>query len=475
MTWRFPGGTSRASGAPASSPAARRPGARRSPSGSGRAAKRRRRSCPSTLPGEVTRVLCPDVTEGACSVWRASAVARPRTASRSPGEDDLPVAALSVGATTGCRRARPASPACRRPARRCRSRRRATSAPERAARSAGHRLRGLGGDGPVALEHLRRHAEAPHLHLVRVGDDAAEEDVARARRRPSAGRRRCPPVQDSAVASVRPELPAARRGRCSPTVRSSSAKSSSAKRARERPHRAVRRASSAAGLAENMSTRISRSCAQTVTSSPSPSPPASSSARATADSLGPKKRRIRCVGGATRPRARDAAPPTRGRAARAGAARWAARAGRPPRLPSCSRRTAGAVPGEPERHAALPASRPACGRRRRSRRTGAPRRSATARETALDLARRAPRRRPARGRRPARASPRCDRRGSGPRPPEKTADVGLQASAHRLPRARPGRRRPRASARLETDRGQLAGEERRRWRRPCRRARARCP
>ena len=59
----------------------------------------------------------------------------------------------------------------------------------------------------VLLDQLGRYAELRDLDLVRVRDDPAEEDVARARDSREELRDR-PPVQDSAVASVSPRVAA---------------------------------------------------------------------------------------------------------------------------------------------------------------------------------------------------------------------------------------------------------------------------
>ena len=157
-----------------------------------------------------------------------------------------------------------------------------------------------------------------------------------------------PPVQDSAVASVSPS--SLQRSRTSSaTVRSSAANRSAAKRSsRARWRRSARPSPS---VSENMSTRISRSCAQIVTSSPSPSPPTSSSTRATADSLGPKKRSSRCSGTSTPASTRCSAADsrTRGQSLRSSLGG----PGRATATPaSCSRSSSGRGACEPERRPA---------------------------------------------------------------------------------------------------------------------------
>ena len=161
-------------------------------------------------------------------------------------------------------------------------------------------------------------------------------------------------MQDSAVASIRP---AARQASStsSCTGRSSSAKSAAPNRDRA-PARA-RPARTAPPSRVRRSTWISRSRAQTVISTPWPSPPLSAIARATADSLGPKKRRTRCSLFGMRARIR----PTDSWASAAGQSRRSSPGGpgsATATRPSCSSRTAGAVPARPRETA--PAGRVAC-------------------------------------------------------------------------------------------------------------------
>ena len=122
---------------------------------------------------------------------------------------------------------------------------------------------------------------APLLDLVRVRDDAAQEDVAR----PGHGRQ--PRRDQPARARLRRrERPARARGRARARSPRSALPRARTRTARAAP-RARPRASSAARLRARLderSTWISKSRAQIVASTPSPSPPAAASACATADS-----------------------------------------------------------------------------------------------------------------------------------------------------------------------------------------------
>ena len=142
-----------------------------------------------------------------CSARRPPAA---RTVSRSPGARSRPRLAVRASPRAGGR-ARPASPPCRRRGRRFPSRR-----PRRRPRAARarlrHRRRRLRRDGAVPLQYLRRGRRARCLDLVRVGDDAAKEDVARP------GHRRQPRGDEPARARLggrerEPALAAQRRAR----------------------------------------------------------------------------------------------------------------------------------------------------------------------------------------------------------------------------------------------------------------------
>ena len=131
--------------------------------------------------------LCVRCRRTRCS---AATAARARIVSRSPGSSKLARRGRRRALPRAGRRARPASPPCRRPG---------PATPVTADRDVGaeplpralrHRRGGLRRDGAVALEHLRRHAEPLLLDLVRVRDDPAREDVARARAPRSAAPRR---------------------------------------------------------------------------------------------------------------------------------------------------------------------------------------------------------------------------------------------------------------------------------------------
>ena len=124
---------------------------------------------------------------------------------------------------------------------------------------------------PCSREASRGNAELVLLDPIRVRDDAAEEDVARAGNGVSRSAT-SPPVHDSAVPIVSPSA-RQRASTISSTGRSSSANTYRSCSREERRESSSARASAPGST--KMSTWISKSRAQTVTSTPSPSPPAS--------------------------------------------------------------------------------------------------------------------------------------------------------------------------------------------------------
>ena len=82
--------------------------------------------------------------------------------------------------TRAGRRARPASPACRRPARRCPVTETPTSAPSRSRTPAAIAAAASAETAPCSASSARGTPSSRLLDRVRVGDDAAEHDVARA-------------------------------------------------------------------------------------------------------------------------------------------------------------------------------------------------------------------------------------------------------------------------------------------------------
>ena len=170
------------------------------------------------------------------------------------------------------------------------------SAPKGLPCSPRHRLSRLRRDRTVARERLGVDCELSLLDRVRVRDESAEEDVARTR---YVGQSGCNQATRAGLGGCDREADAPSPARArSPRP---------AARPRQRADRRTPCAASArrqsrcfsAPACEKRSTWISKSRAQTVISRPLSSPPLSSSARATVDSLGPKKRSTRCSRGRT--------------------------------------------------------------------------------------------------------------------------------------------------------------------------------
>ena len=337
-------------------------------SGSCRARKRRSRSSPPTLPGELTPIRhdsVPTIRRTRCS---EATTERRRIESRSPGK--LKCEPLAAVGRLGVEEDEPDRLllACRPRARRCRSprrrrRRRGARAPRapspRRPRPRRRRARSISSGG---------HAELLDLDLVRVGDDRHREHVARARDR------REPGGDEPARARLR------RRRACSPRSRQRSSTISSTDRrpsergsgsSRSRERRLERAPALLGRRARRRGRRGSRSRGRR--SSPRPRPrrrPPPASACATADSPGPKKRSVRRSGGVAavehRPHGFDLERP------RPEPLQLARRARqdddrRPVRVDD----EAGRRAGEPERRSRPRARSPACARRPRSPRTGA--------------------------------------------------------------------------------------------------------
>ena len=163
-------------------------------SGSWSARKSRRRSSPPTLAGGLMCLRADPVSGldgrgGARRPSRESGSWRGRRAARSSSPSPPPGAStwkwtrptgFSCVPPPG-----PATPVTAMP----------TSTPSRRADSCGHRLRHLGGHGAVGGDELLGHAELGRLDVVRIGHDAACEDVARARRCPRGARPRARPCR----------------------------------------------------------------------------------------------------------------------------------------------------------------------------------------------------------------------------------------------------------------------------------------
>ena len=226
VTWRFSGETRRSfspGGASSAVCHATRPST--AAEGRSRAQKSRSRSSPSTLAPVLRRSSRRERDNSRRSVCRASAVARARTVSRSPGSSQArrvgspgPVHGEKDEADGLLRRssARPRDARVRDcevgPERR-RGRPAAMAAPT-SAETAPCSRRSVTGDAELLL-----------LHLVGVGDHAAEEDVARARPPRSAARRSARPCTTPPWRGVSP----ASRHR-SRTISSTGRSSSRAKR-----------------------------------------------------------------------------------------------------------------------------------------------------------------------------------------------------------------------------------------------------
>ena len=384
------------------------------------------------------------VCHGSVTILRtrcsAATVARPRIVSRSPGKSSCaPVLALRpdrMQEDEPDRLVRRSPRPGRRPrSRRRRRRRRAASVlrapslrPSRARRRRASRARSAGTSSCAGL------------HLVRVRDDRAEEDVARAGNVGQPRRRRARRCTTRRCERQSPR----RRSRSSTSagVETSLAGEEVAARAASASSRARarRRAASAPG-STNRSTWISNSRAQIVTSTPSPSPPASASAWATCDS----EDAVEAQDAATRRLRTGEEPPQRRRLERTRPEllQLAWRPGQHDRdaSPGRSSTTRGRGADEADAERALGQRRLLAHARLRSRRTGA--------RAARRRAARAPRSPPQAPRRPRSSTAGCPReqldRPVVVRRPEPAGDARAgrtpRPSAQRGLADRPGRRR----------------------------------
>ena len=240
------------------------------------------RLCADSVPAPAATAAGLGVEQPAHEVQRSHGRAAPDGLAVA-GEAQLGRASVPPG-PAGVRRGRgrPASPPSRRPALRRPVTATATSAPRRSRAPSAIAAAVSAETAPWRSSSPRRHAEQRLLRRVRVGDDAADEHVARA------GHGGEPRSDEAARARLgrgerQPARPARVRGR---------APRSAARRGRRRRARARRPCASAIASARasapgstTRSTCTSKSRAQIVASTPSPSPPACSSARATADSF----------------------------------------------------------------------------------------------------------------------------------------------------------------------------------------------